>query len=266
MPSEARHRARNRHRTSIPTPSSRPAPRLRQAIGNTLAPDACDLLRLSPPAAPIRPTPPARAGARCAMPASICGRDAATRPRSRWSCSQYRSADNMTDRLAALAALSLHDVPERQAAFDDFYKRFENDAACHRQVVHDPGHAFPKQATLARVKDLLAHPAFSLGNPESRALARSARSRSQIRPSSTAPMAPATTSLRISCCTLDPKNPQVAARLMTAFRTWRTLEPSRRALAEHALTRVAETPALSRDVADIAERSLAAELRRKTCQ
>ena len=26
---------------------------------------------------------------------------------------QYRSADNMTDRMAALATLSLHDVPER---------------------------------------------------------------------------------------------------------------------------------------------------------
>ena len=30
---------------------------------------------------------------------------------------------------------------------------------------------------------------------------------------------------------LDPKNPQVAARLATAFRTWRTLEAGRRAKA-----------------------------------
>ena len=30
----------------------------------------------------------------------------------------------MTDRMAALATLSLHPVPERQAALDDFYRRY----------------------------------------------------------------------------------------------------------------------------------------------
>jgi len=56
---------------------------------------------------------------------------------------------------------------------------------------------------------------------------------------------------------LDPKNPQVAARLLGAFRSWRALEATRRARAEAALRRVAATPALSRDVSDIAVRTLA---------
>ncbi len=56
---------------------------------------------------------------------------------------------------------------------------------------------------------------------------------------------------------LDPKNPQVAARLTTAFRSWRALEPVRRGHAEAALRRLAAEPALSRDVKDIVERSLA---------
>ena len=34
---------------------------------------------------------------------------------------QYQSADNMTDRMAALETLALHDRPERAAALDDFY-------------------------------------------------------------------------------------------------------------------------------------------------
>src|SRR5262249_44908630 len=34
---------------------------------------------------------------------------------------QYGVADNMTDRMAALSALSLVDLPERAAALDDFY-------------------------------------------------------------------------------------------------------------------------------------------------
>jgi aminopeptidase N len=56
---------------------------------------------------------------------------------------------------------------------------------------------------------------------------------------------------------LDPKNPQVAARLMSAFRSWRTLEAQRRSHAEAVLRRVAAKPALSRDVHDIVARTLA---------
>ena len=36
---------------------------------------------------------------------------------------QYQSADNMTDRLAGLSTLSLHDKPQRTSAFEDFYAR-----------------------------------------------------------------------------------------------------------------------------------------------
>ena len=56
---------------------------------------------------------------------------------------------------------------------------------------------------------------------------------------------------------LDPKNPQVAARLMGAFRSWRALEANAAARAEAALRRVAAAPALSRDVHDIVARTLA---------
>jgi aminopeptidase N len=57
---------------------------------------------------------------------------------------------------------------------------------------------------------------------------------------------------------LDARNPQVAARLMTAFRSWHSLEARRRAQAEAELRRVAGAPALSRDLKDIVERSLVA--------
>ena len=57
--------------------------------------------------------------------------------------------------------------------------------------------------------------------------------------------------------TLDPKNPQISARLPTAFRNWRTLEAGRQAKAEAALKRIQAAPGLSRDLADIVERALA---------
>jgi aminopeptidase N len=55
---------------------------------------------------------------------------------------------------------------------------------------------------------------------------------------------------------LDPKNPQLAARLVSALRNWRMLEPMRRGRAEAALQRVAAAPSLSPDVDDIVQRAL----------
>ena len=40
---------------------------------------------------------------------------------------QYREADNMTDRMTALATLAFHDCPERNEALQDFYQRYESD-------------------------------------------------------------------------------------------------------------------------------------------
>ena len=169
---------------------------------------------------------------------------------------QFRDADNMTDRLAALAILSLHNVPARQRAFDQYYERFKADP-----LVVDKWFAIqaaiPEVETLARVRELLAHPAFSLANPNRvRSLVGTfvQSNHTQFNRADGAGYEFLAEIVQI----LDPKNPQVAARLMTAFRTWRALEPARRALAERALLRVAKTAALSRDVADIAERSLAA--------
>jgi aminopeptidase N len=56
---------------------------------------------------------------------------------------------------------------------------------------------------------------------------------------------------------MDGRNPQVAARLLGAFRTWRSMEPGRRAKAQEALQRVAAIQGLSADVRDIVDRSLA---------
>jgi aminopeptidase N len=56
---------------------------------------------------------------------------------------------------------------------------------------------------------------------------------------------------------LDPKNPHIAARLLSAFRTWRMMEPKRRQLAQAMLQRIQAAESLSPDVRDLVERSLA---------
>jgi aminopeptidase N len=56
---------------------------------------------------------------------------------------------------------------------------------------------------------------------------------------------------------VEKRNPQVAARLATALRSWRSLEPGRQAKAREALLSISSTPNLSADLRDIVERTLA---------
>ena len=55
---------------------------------------------------------------------------------------------------------------------------------------------------------------------------------------------------------LDAINPQTAARLVGAFRSWRSLEPGRRKRARAALSKVMRSRGLSRDVAEIVGKML----------
>jgi aminopeptidase N len=170
---------------------------------------------------------------------------------------QYQAADNMTDRMAALVTLTLADVPDRAAALDDFYARYAGDP-----LIVDKWLALqaciPEPATLERVKALTTHPAFSFANPNRvRALISAfamANQKEFNRPDGAGYEFIADIVLM-----LDPKNPQLAARLLSAMKSWRVLEATRRARAEQALQRVAAAPALSPDVADIVKRALAKE-------
>jgi aminopeptidase N len=167
----------------------------------------------------------------------------------------YETADNMTDRMAALQALSLCDCAERSTALEDFYRRYGGDPLIVDKWLSLQA-AIPEPATLERVKALTGHPAFSMANPNRvRALVGAFAMSNQ------------TQSNRVdgrgydfivdTVLAIDPKNPQLAARLLSALKSWRVLEPKRRSLAQAALKRVADTPSLSRDIGDIVQRALA---------
>jgi aminopeptidase N len=168
---------------------------------------------------------------------------------------QYSTASNMTDRMAALATLSLHDVPQRRVALQDFYDRYAGDP-----LVVDKWFALqagiPEAGTLDRVQALTRHAAFSLANPN--------RVRSLIGAFAQGNLTQFNRAdgrgydfVADTVLALDERNPQVAARLLSAFKSWRSLEPGRRGRAETALRRVAAAPKLSRDVDDIVQRALA---------
>jgi aminopeptidase N len=112
-----------------------------------------------------------------------------------------------------------------------------------------------ESGTLERVRALMEHNAFSLANPNRvRALIGGFTSnQTQFN----RPDGAGFDLLAQIVLSLDPSNPQIAARLLTALRSWRSLEPGRRTIAEATLRRIAATGELSADVRDIVTRSLA---------
>jgi aminopeptidase N len=168
---------------------------------------------------------------------------------------QYRAADNMTDRMAALSTLSLHAVAERTAAFDDFYAHYRDDPLIIDKWLSLQALS-PDLTTLDRVRALTEHPSFSMSNPNRvRALIGAFAQGNQTQFNRSDGAGYEFVADRILM--LDGANPQLAARMATAFKSWRALEAGRRSRAEAALRRIAAAPTLSRDVSDIVQRALA---------
>ncbi|CEJ09902.1 Aminopeptidase N [bacterium YEK0313] len=168
---------------------------------------------------------------------------------------RFAAADNMTDRLGALATLAQHAGPRREAAFAAFYERHGAD-----ELIIDKWLALQagigEAGTLERVKALMARPGINFANPNRlRALVGSFAMINQTQFNRADGLG--YDFLAEVVLDVDARNSQVAARLLSAFRSWRAMEPGRRALAQAALQRVAAAPRLSADVRDIADRSLA---------
>ena len=113
----------------------------------------------------------------------------------------------------------------------------------------------PEPATLERVKTLTQHRAFSFANPNRvRALIHAFALANQ-KEFNRADGAGYDFIVDVVLA-LDRKNPQLAARLVSALKNWRMLEPMRRARAQAALGRVAAAASRSADVDDIVQRAL----------
>jgi aminopeptidase N len=166
----------------------------------------------------------------------------------------YRKATNNTDETFALALLSDLKTPERDAALEHFHKRWKDD-----HLVIDKW--FSLQATsslpgtLTTVKRLTRHPLFSMQNPNKvRALIGAFATGNAVH--FNRPDGKGYDFVAASVLELDGFNPQIAARMCGAFRSWRTLEVGRRKLAKAALASIAKHKGLSRDVFEIVTKTL----------
>ncbi|QKC84703.1 aminopeptidase N [Mesorhizobium sp. NZP2077] len=169
----------------------------------------------------------------------------------------FQSATNMTDRAAALGALAHrhHGSPEAIKALAAFEKTYGSDPLVMDKWFQIQA-SVPGPQAVDTVRALSAHPAFSMANPNRvRSLVGTFSSANQTgfhRADGEGYRFFAQTVLEV-----EKRNPQVAARLATALRSWRSLEPGRQAKAREALLSIANAESLSADLRDIVERTLA---------
>ncbi|WP_170592915.1 aminopeptidase N [Ruegeria arenilitoris] len=166
----------------------------------------------------------------------------------------YAKADNMTLQLSALSCLLR--AGKGQAELAAFYDQWRHD-----RLVLDKW--FGLQASLAAPDDaprsaraLSEHPDFNWKNPNRfRALMGGlAMNHAGFHHAS----GEAYALLADWLIRLDPVNPQTTARMCTAFQTWKRYDADRQDLIRAQLTRIAETPNLSRDTTEMVSRILGA--------
>jgi len=167
---------------------------------------------------------------------------------------QLASASNMTDRLAALAAMTNSDHPVAASALHQFYQEFESEA-----LVIDKWfslQAVSHATTASGVRKLMRHPAFTIKNPNrarSLLFAFCNNNPAQFH----AADGSGYTLWAEQVIVLNEINPQVAARLARALDRWRKYAPRLQASMKAALEKVAATKALSNDVAEVIGKALA---------
>ena len=166
----------------------------------------------------------------------------------------FRKAASMTDQAHTLVVISSLDIPERTDAFEAFHDRWQSD-----HLVIDTWFAAQAQSALPdaldRVRDLTSHPLFSYAMPNKvRALIGNFALQNPLqfnRADGAGYQFVAGEVLKI-----DALNPQIAARMLGCFRSWKSLEPGRRAHARKALQGVAKSETISRDVFEIVTKML----------
>lgn len=167
---------------------------------------------------------------------------------------QFSRGDNMTDVVAALTAFSNIESDQRDRAFSEFYQSWKHDP-----LVIDKWFALQASAdletTLAKVKELLNHEAFSLENPN--------KVRSLIGVFCTMnhhrfhdEKGAGYRFLASKILTIDKMNPQIAARLVTPLISYAKYTQKLKAQMEEQLRFILMQKDLSADVHEIVKKSI----------
>jgi len=167
---------------------------------------------------------------------------------------QLESSDNMTDTLAAISALVYSGSDNATAALADFEARWRDN-----RLVMDKWFSIqaarPSADTVDCLDELMEHPSFSYTNPNKvRAVVgifamanptgfHAAHGRGYE-------------FVADQVIALDKLNPQLAARMASAFNSWKRYDKERRALMAKQLERIQAGSSLSPDVSEIVNNAL----------
>ncbi|MEO8306893.1 MAG: aminopeptidase N [Pseudomonadota bacterium] len=166
---------------------------------------------------------------------------------------QLETADNMTDALSALTSIANCDCAQRRPALDTFYTRWrEEPLVVDKWLGVEALSRLP--GTVARVRELTSHPAFTLRNPNKVYALLGSFGANQLH--FNAADGSGYELMAQQAVKLDPINPQVASRLVRNFERYRLFEPGRRALMGAALQHIGAAPGLSRETGEVVEKLL----------
>jgi aminopeptidase N len=169
----------------------------------------------------------------------------------------YDTANNMTDRMAALAALIDNKNANREDILDDFYDRFRG-----YKLVIDKW--FGVQASANRddifeeLEKLKKHKDFTMTNPNRvRALYGAFAMNNPV--CFHDPSGKGYEFLKSGITELNEINPQIAARMVTPLREWKRYTPDRQEKMKAALQEIANLSTISSNVFEMVNKSLGNE-------
>lgn len=221
---------------------------VQQALAAALSDDATAYLA-KPSPAPFRPDAE-QSGARALRSAFITLLAALGETSDASLKTLFDAAENMTESLSTLRALCTANGPSKADAISAFETKWSaNELVMDKWFAVQAG-----TGSVADIEALLKHPKFDLGNPN--------RVRSVIAVFAMQNLAEFHASdgagyelVADVIKSADPKNPALAARLLTAFEQWRSLEPAAKAAAERTL-KTLQAGDLSKNASDIIGRTL----------
>ncbi|MGB2102363.1 MAG: aminopeptidase N [Porticoccaceae bacterium] len=169
---------------------------------------------------------------------------------------QFNTADNMTDKAAALGSLVNCKAAELYSyrALKAFETDYSDETLAMNLWLQIQASAKLING-LDRVKALMAHPAFNINNPnKARSLLGAFCSSNLI--NFHCPDGSGYRFLQQQVTALNALNPQVAARLVTPLTRWKKLPEPNRGLMRDSLQKIAEHEGLVKDIQEIVTKSL----------
>ncbi len=167
---------------------------------------------------------------------------------------QLQTATGMTDYEAAFACLADLQSPATDRAIEAFHAKWKDEPLVLDKWFRIQAMSSAQRA-FERVVELSQHPDFNLENPNrARSLLYAFAMGNPVHFHRSDGKAYRFIAEKV--LELDAINPQVAARLVSAFNQWKRYEPRRSAHMKAELERITSAPRTSKDVGEIVERAL----------